>query len=104
AVAEQAAVLDRAAHAFMTVPDHAAEVVMRLLSDGRAGDAPVVAGESAVAGLAGAIAAAAVPDMRARLELDENSRILVFGTEGATDPELYERIVGRPPEAVATAS
>ncbi|HEX6143464.1 MAG TPA: diaminopropionate ammonia-lyase [Geminicoccaceae bacterium] len=93
-------VLERAAHAFMTVPDHAAEAVMRLLAEPTGDDPPVVAGESAVAGLAGAIAAVAVPEVAARLALDRSSRVLVFGTEGATDPDLYRRIVGRTPEAV----
>jgi diaminopropionate ammonia-lyase len=97
------AVLDRAAHSFMTVPDHAAEAVMRLLAEGRGGDRPLVAGESAVAGLAGAIAVAEAAELRAALALDRSSRILVFGTEGATDPDLYQRIVGRPPEAVAAS-
>jgi diaminopropionate ammonia-lyase len=35
------------------------------------------------------------------LELGGDSRILVFGTEGATDPDLYTRLVGRTPEQVA---
>jgi diaminopropionate ammonia-lyase len=93
-------ILDEAADAFMTVPDHAALAVMRLLADGVAGDRPLVAGESAVAGLAGALAVAAAPDLRGGLGLTHESRVLVFGTEGATDPELYARIVGRPAEAV----
>ena len=68
---------------------------MRLLADeGRAG-APIVAGESAGAGLAGLIAAAADPQARRMLRLEPQSRILVFGTEGATDPELYAALVGR---------
>ena len=33
--------------------------------------------------------------MRDALGLDADSRVLVFGSEGATDPELYQRIVGR---------
>jgi diaminopropionate ammonia-lyase len=93
-------ILNEAADAFMTVPDHAALAVMRLLADGVGGDRPLVAGESAVAGLAGALAVAAAPDLRAGLGLTHESWVLVFGTEGATDPELYARIVGRPPEAV----
>ncbi len=75
----------------------------RLLAEGRYGDAPLVAGESAVAGLAGLIAAAADAPARARLGLDANSHIVLFGTEGATDPETYAAIVGRKPEAVETA-
>ena len=96
-------VLDGLADGFMTVPDHAALAVMRLLADGVGGDASIVAGESAVAGLAGAIAVAAVPEFAARLGLGPDSRVLVFGTEGATDPELYAEIVGRPAKLVRAA-
>lgn len=93
-------VLDEASDAFMTLPDHAAEATMRVLAEGRGGDRPLVAGESGVAGLAAAIAASQVQDLRTRLALDRNSRVLVFGTEGATDPELYETIVGKTAEQV----
>ncbi len=85
---------------FLTVPDPAALEVMRLLSRGVGGDRPVVAGESAVAGLAGALGALQDPDTAAALGLGPTSRVLVFGTEGATDPKLYQEIVGRTPEAV----
>jgi diaminopropionate ammonia-lyase len=97
-------ILDEGVDAFMAVPDHAAENVMRLLADGTAGDPPIVAGESAVAGLAGAIAATQVPRFRDALGLGPASRVLVFGTEGDTDPELYDRIVGRPAEPVRSGS
>ena len=93
-------VLDEAGDAFMTIPDHAAEATMRILAEGRGGDQPMVAGESGVAGLAGAIAASQVSDLRIKLAMDRRSRVLVFGTEGATDPDVYERIVGRPAEVV----
>jgi diaminopropionate ammonia-lyase len=73
---------------------------MRLLAGGRYGDRPAVAGESAVAGLAALLLAAANTDARLRLELRRDSRVLVFGTEGATDPEVYRRIVGRAPADV----
>ena len=69
----------------------------------RFGDDAIVAGESAVAGLAGFILASADVDARARLNLCPDSRVLVFGTEGATDPEVYRAIVGRRPhEVIAT--
>ena len=41
------------------------------------------------------VAPGAYEKKRERLCLDNNSRVLVFGTEGATDPGLYQRIVGR---------
>ncbi|WP_135466537.1 diaminopropionate ammonia-lyase [Crenalkalicoccus roseus] len=82
--------LERAAFAFMAVPDDAAVACMRLLAR-RA--PPVVAGESAVAGLAGLLLAAQEPFARAALGLDAESRVLLFGTEGATDPDSYARLV-----------
>ncbi len=94
-------ILQVGADDFMTITDEAAIDCMRLLAEGRFGDPPIVAGESAVAGLAGLLIASADPKLRQRLELGSDSRILVFGTEGATDPDLYTRLVGRSPEQVA---
>ncbi|PWC30604.1 diaminopropionate ammonia-lyase [Teichococcus aestuarii] len=83
--------LERAAFAFMAVSDDSAVDVMRLLARR---DSPITAGESAVAGLAGLLLASADPAARAALGLDGGSRVLLFGTEGATDPTLYARLVG----------
>ncbi|MFQ3622935.1 MAG: pyridoxal-phosphate dependent enzyme, partial [Acetobacteraceae bacterium] len=82
------------ADAFMAVPDEAVAPAMRLLAQGVGGDPPVVAGESAVAGLIGLALALAEPDAARALGLGADSRVLLFGTEGATDPELYARLVG----------
>ena len=49
-----------------------------------------------MAGLAGLIAARKA----AGLGLDADSRVLLFGSEGDTDPELYAELVGRSAEAV----
>jgi diaminopropionate ammonia-lyase len=83
--------LERAAFAFMAVPDASAVDCMRLLA---ARTPRLVAGESAVAGLAALLLAARDPFGRAALGLEEGSRVLLFGTEGATDPALYARLVG----------
>jgi diaminopropionate ammonia-lyase len=93
-------ILETGADAFMTIDDEAAIDCMRLLADGRFGDDAVVAGESAVAGLAGMLMASVDADARVRLDLRRDSRVLVFGTEGATDPEVYCSIVGRRPHEV----
>ncbi len=83
--------LERSAFAFMALPDAAAVDCMRLLAKR---EHPIVAGESAVAGLAALLLAAREPYARAALGLDETSQVLLFGTEGATDPELYRKLVG----------
>ena len=76
---------------------------MRVLAAGVDGDAPVVAGESGCAAAAGLLAAALDEDLRRILELGTASRVLVVGSEGATDAEVYRRTVGRTAEEVAGA-
>jgi diaminopropionate ammonia-lyase len=75
---------------FLTVSEDAVPACMRLLARG---EPAIEAGESAVAGLAAAIAAREDPQFAHLLGLDEASRIFVIGTEGATDPELYQQLV-----------
>lgn len=72
---------------FQSIPDAPAMEAMRILA--RQG---IVAGESGVAGLAGLMSLSG--ENRARVGLTSASRVLVIGTEGATDPEIYRRIVG----------
>ncbi|WP_120005538.1 diaminopropionate ammonia-lyase [Teichococcus vastitatis] len=80
--------LERAAFAFMCIPDDAAVDGMRRLAS-----CGITAGESATAGLAGLLLAAGDATARGDLELRHDSRVLVFGTEGATDPALYDHLV-----------
>ncbi len=96
-------ILRHGADGFMTLPDASAELCMRLLAEGVAGDPPLVAGESAVAGLAGLICARRRPELAAALGLDADSRVLLFSTEGDTDPELYRELVGRTAQEVRAA-
>jgi diaminopropionate ammonia-lyase len=93
-------ILSAGADAFMTVPDQAAVDLMRRLARPVGGDPAIVAGESAVAGLAGALIARGNAEQAAALGLDRHARLLVFGSEGATDPVLYEQIVGLAPQDV----
>lgn len=89
-------VLERGADAFMTISDVQAIAAMKRLAD-----EGVVIGESGVAGLAGFLALASDSSAREALCLTGTSRVLCFGTEGATDPDVYTTLVGRAPEAVA---
>ena len=86
-------VLDRAADAFMTIPDTAAIDLMRALACGRYGDPPLAVGDSGVAGLAGFLALAADPAARRDNGIDEGSRILTIATEGPVDRATYDSIV-----------
>ncbi len=93
-------VLERVADGFMTVEEEDAPEAMRRLASPVDGDPAVVAGESGGAGFAGLLAALRDPDLAARIGLGPQARALVINTEGATDPALYEKIVGRSPQAV----
>ena len=84
----------------LAISDQAAVDAVRLLAEGLVGDPPLVAGETGVAGLAGLCEAMSDPPTAAALGLDGTSRVLLFGTEGATDPEIWTRLVGRSPEEV----
>ncbi|MBT3068202.1 diaminopropionate ammonia-lyase [Rhodoferax sp. U11-2br] len=88
-------VLASGANAFCTIPDAAAVETMRLLASPQPGDPAIVAGESAVAGLAALLLMAEDPSASANLGLTPDSRVLLFGSEGDTDPTLYQQLVGR---------
>jgi diaminopropionate ammonia-lyase len=91
-------ILAQAAAAFLTIDESYAVEAMRLLARGVDGDPRLVAGETGAAGLAGLLAVANDAGARALLQLDARSRVLLVGTENATDPRLYAEIVGHPPE------
>ena len=80
--------LERAAAAFMTIPDEAAADCMRWLAD-----LGLTIGESGVAGLAGYFLAARDTDARKAFGLTRESRVLCFATEGVTDISIYNQIV-----------
>ena len=86
-------ILDRGADAFLAIEDEWAMQAMRRLAAPAAGDVSVEAGESGAAGLAGLLALRTEPKLFDQTGLDASSRVLVFNTEGATDPEIYSDIV-----------
>jgi len=97
-------VLHHLADGFVTLEEDEAIAAMRMLADPRPGDAAVVAGESGGTGFAGALQCLRDPAAREHLGLDASSRILVFNSEGATDPTIYALIVGRTAEQVSRTS
>jgi diaminopropionate ammonia-lyase len=80
--------LERAAWAFLSISDHGAVEALRFLAA-----SGVAIGESGVAGLAGLRLALADPASRTALRLVDDSRILLFGTEGVTDMATYNNIL-----------
>lgn len=87
---------------FVAVPDKFATIGMASLANSRT-DIPVVCGESSAASMGVLLHARADPVFAQRLGLNESSQVVMFGLEGATDPEIYQRLVGRRPDDVFSA-
>ena len=85
---------------FVTVPDSFAVDGMRALAAGNEGDIPIVCGESSGASMGLMLKSGGDTTLRKKLGLDQHSRVVVFGCEGATDAKIYEQLVGMTPDAV----
>ena len=75
---------------FFTISDQSIPSTMRLLANN---NPPIEAGESSVASLAALIEIMKDHEIAEKIGLDSDSTILLFGTEGATDPEIYHSII-----------
>ena len=81
---------------FAAVPDWVAARGMRMLAAPIKGDSPVTSGELGAApfgALACIMCMEEYRELREHLGLDQNSRVLLFSTEGDTDPDRYKSIV-----------
>ena len=81
---------------FMSISDSYSEEAVRTFYYSEKTDPRIVSGESGAAGLAGLLALCGCDSFapaREALGLNSNSRILLLNTEGATDPENFEKIV-----------
>jgi diaminopropionate ammonia-lyase len=84
------------ADAFVAVDDHATIAAMRMLARPMNTDPPIEAGPSGACGLATLVAVMRDDELRPvreALGLGPSSRVAVINTEGATDRELYQRLV-----------
>ena len=89
-------ILRNHADAFLACPDWVSATGMRMLAAPLRGDPAVTSGESGAVGM-GVVAALmtdpAYAGLKEALELNRDSAVLLFSTEGDTDPENYRRIV-----------
>ena len=86
-------ILRRTAGHFVTISDSTVAPTMRMLASGVAGGGEIEAGECSAPGPVALIAAACDQSLRESMRLDADSRVLVIGTEGATDPAIYSDIL-----------
>ncbi len=81
---------------FVSLPDYAAARAMRILAVPLENDPAVISGESGAAGigcLLEVLSNSKYKDFKEALKLDADSQVLVFSTEGNTDPDWFRRVV-----------
>ena len=83
-------ILEKGADDFVTISDQSIPSMMRLLANN---NPSIEAGESSVAGLAALIEITKNNKIAEKIGINSESIILLFGTEGATDQEVYNSIV-----------
>ncbi|TGJ88441.1 hypothetical protein E0Z10_g381 [Xylaria hypoxylon] len=88
---------------FIAVPDTFSIEGMRELAFGATGDIPVICGESSAASMGVILQSSRDGVLREKLGLNSDSQVVIFGLEGATDPKLYEKLVGKTPLEVFAA-
>ena len=89
-------VLHSYADNFISCPDYAAAKGMRILGNPEGKDGKVISGESGAATVGCVAEIMTNPDLawlKEKLQLDENSKVLFFSTEGDTDKENYKAVV-----------
>lgn len=89
-------VLKNCSSMFVSAPDHISANGMRILGNPIREDKKVVSGESGAVTLGLLYEIMTNPEyeeLKEKLKLDSNSKVLLFSTEGDTDPEKYREIV-----------
>ena len=88
-------ILREGSDAAIAIDDKLALDGMRALAQPTGDDTAIVGGECSGGAVGALLGLAERPDLRRQLGIDGSSRVLVIGTEGDTDPEIYARVVGR---------
>ena len=86
-------ILEEEVSDFLTIPESLVAPSVRLLAAPLDGDPTIEAGESAIAGLAALIAARTDSDLSGKLGLGAQSRVLLIGSEGITDRDIFNMIM-----------
>jgi diaminopropionate ammonia-lyase len=76
----------------LAIDDSAVAPLMAKFADGTIAGTPIEAGECATSGLAALLAAKKQPALWHQMGFDADSIILLIGTEGATDADIYKQL------------
>lgn len=93
-------ILAGGANVYATLADSFALDAMRRFATPGGADPFIVSGETGASGLGLLMAAQAAPTVWQALGLGPTSRVLILGSEGDTDPVIYQAVVGKRAEEV----
>ncbi len=79
----------------ISLPDDDIGNTMKLLGNSSFSDQKIIAGENSAPGVISLIASCEDQNIKKKLQLDQNSNVLIFGCEGDTDKEMYQKLISQ---------
>ncbi|MDC0235895.1 diaminopropionate ammonia-lyase [Candidatus Pelagibacter sp.] len=79
----------------ISLPDDDIGKTMKLLGNSSFSDEQIIAGENSAPGVIGLIASCEDQNVKEKLQLDQNSNVLIIGCEGDTDKEMYQKLINQ---------
>ena len=86
-------ILKNSANYCLTIPDEAISTAVALLAEKRLSNEKIIGGECAVPGVIALIGSFNNKEYLDKLELNEQSNVLLFGCEGLTDNAMYQKLL-----------
>ena len=79
----------------ISLPDDDIAKTMKLLGNGNFSNQKIIAGENSATGVISLIATCEDEKIKEKVKLNNDSNILLFGCEGDTDQEMYQKLVNQ---------
>jgi diaminopropionate ammonia-lyase len=79
----------------ISLPDDDIGKTMKLLGNSSFSDKQIIAGENSAPGVIGLIASCEDQNIKEKLQLDQNSNVLIIGCEGDTDKKMYQKLISQ---------
>ena len=86
-------ILKNSANNCLTISDDAISTTIAMLSKAKLSSEKIIAGECAVPGVIALIGLSNNKEYLKKLNMNSNSKILLFGCEGLTDAEMYKKLL-----------
>ena len=79
----------------VSLPDDDIAKTMKLLGNSSFSDVKIIAGENSAPGIISLITSCEDQAIKEKLDFNEKSNVLVFGCEGDTDQEMYQKLINQ---------